>query len=101
MRSSNMPDSHRDLHNDAYAEWKDERADEFAAIQRRAFKAGFEAAAEESKQFRLLREWLEAQRDEAHKRYDEDAEPKDFVQYMAFVDVLVKLSEMGCESTDD
>lgn len=96
-----MTDSYRDLHNDAYAEWKDERADEFAAIQRRAFKAGFEAAAEESKQFRLLREWLEAQRDEAHERFDETDDINDFARYQAYVDVLVRLSEMGCQPTDD
>jgi len=40
-----MSDSYRDLHGDAYKEWRDERADEFAEIQRRAFMAGFEAAA--------------------------------------------------------
>lgn len=92
-----MSDQYRDLHNDAHSEWKEERADEFAEIQRRAFKAGFEAAADESQNFRLLREWLEGERDLAHQRYEENDNHSDFVRYMAMVDVLVKLSEMGCE----
>lgn len=87
----------RDLHNEAYGEWKENRADEFAEIQRRAFKAGFEAAADESQNFQLLREWLERERDKAHKQYEETDNHNDFVRYMSFVDTLVKLSEMGCE----
>lgn len=92
-----MTNQSRDLHNDAQMEWREERADEFAEIQRRAFKAGFEAAADESQNFRLLREWLERERDQAHRQYEESDNHNDYVRYMAMVDVLVKLSEMGCE----
>ena len=93
-----MSDSYRDLHGDAYAEWRDERADEFAAIQRRAFLAGFEAAADESESFRHLREWLEEERD-ASKQRDTDAEDGDRMHRIranTFSEVLVKLHEMGC-----
>lgn len=92
-----MSNSSRDLHDDAHREWRDECVEEFAAIQRRAFKAGFEAAATESKQFRHLRQWLEEQRDEAEARYGEADEATALARRMAFVNVLVKLSEMGCE----
>lgn len=100
-----MSDGYRDLHGDAYAEWREERADEFAAIQRRAFLAGFEAAADESESFRHLREWLEEERDEATRKYEErDGEDMAmFGRRMAFTEVLVKLHEMGCapEATDE
>ncbi len=91
-----MSNSYRDLHNDAYQEWRDERADEFAAIQRRAFKAGFEAAAKESQQFRHLRQWLEEQRDDAEQQYEERDDDMQFARRLVFIEVLTKLSEMGC-----
>lgn len=94
-----MSDGYRDLHGDAYDEWRDGAADEFAEIQRRAFKAGFEAAADESAAFRHLREWLEEQRDEANYKYDERDSDAQFGRSMAFKEVLVKLSEMGCQPT--
>jgi hypothetical protein len=92
-----MSDGYRDLHGDAYKEWRDEMADEFTAIQRRAFLAGFEAAADESETFRHLRTWLEAERDEAIRKFEE-REDGDmmFARNLAFKDVLVKLHEMGC-----
>jgi len=94
-----MSDQHRDLHDDAHAEWREERADEFAAIQRRAFKAGFEAAAAESENFRHLRAWLEEEREHARERMDEDI--GDQARYYTLVNVLVKLAEIGCEPVDD
>jgi len=100
-----MSDGYRDLHGDAYNEWRGERADEFAAIQRRAFLAGFEAAADESETFRHLRSWLEEERDEAVRKYEEsDGDEMMFARSLAFRDVLVKLHEMGCapeEVTDE
>lgn len=88
--------SYRDLHGDAYQEWKEERSEEFAEAQRRAFMAGFEAAADEGKEFRLLRRWLEEQRDEAERQYEQDKDDMAmFGRKMAFSEVLVKLHEMG------
>lgn len=92
-----MSDGYRDLHTDAYKEWRDEMADDFQAIQRRAFLAGFEAAAGESQNFRHLRRWLEEERDEArekHEKREDDASMA--ARQFAFVDVLMKLDEMGC-----
>jgi len=92
-----MTDGYRDLHGDAYDEWRDERADEFAEIQRRAFLAGFEAAADESESFRHLRRWLEEQRDkEAERERDADEDMTFFIRRQTFREVLVKLHEMGC-----
>jgi hypothetical protein len=96
-----MTDSWRRLHDKAHAEWRDEQADEFAELQRQAFKAGFEAAAFESASFRLLREWLEEQRDESARKYDERGDDMHFARQMAFKEVLVKLSEMGCRPLPD
>lgn len=97
-----MPDGYRDLHDDAYKEWRDERADEFAALQRRAFKAGFEAAADESQSFRHLRTWLEEQRDEAMRKYEErEDDDMMFARQMMCKELLVKLSEMGCLPDDN
>lgn len=96
-----MSDTYRDLHGDAYREWKDEKATEYMENQRAAFMAGFEAAAKEGEQFRLLREWLTERRDEAKERHDETGDIDDFAQYHAFVEVLVKLSEMGCDPTEN
>jgi len=91
-----MTDSYRDLHGDAYKEWRENRADEFVGIQRDAFLAGFEAAASESEDFRHLRGWLGEERDEAKTKQEENDDSLMFARYLAFVDVLVKLSEMGC-----
>lgn len=93
-----MPDEYRDLHGDAYSEWRDERADEFAGIQRRAFLTGFEAAADEASEFRHLRTWLEEQRDEAaeKRQRSEDGDSMMHARELAFSEVLVKLHEMGC-----
>lgn len=93
-----MSDSYRDLHGDAYKEWRDERADEFTEIQRRAFLAGFEAAADESETFHHLRNWLEEERDDAKRQYDESDGDDHMMhtRYLTFRDVLVKLHEMGC-----
>lgn len=97
-----MTDGYRDLHGDAYREWRDERADEFAEIQRRAFKAGFEAAADESATFRHLRTWLEEQRDDAKAQYEERDGDDHMMhtRYLTFREVLVKLHEMGCVPED-
>lgn len=89
-----MTDSYRDLHGDAYSEWREEAAEEYVQAQRRAFLDGFEAAADESESFRLLREWLEEQRDEAAEMADEDRMMN--VRRITFTEVLVKLHEMGC-----
>lgn len=95
-----MTDAYRDLHGDAYREWKGEKATEYAKNQRAAFMAGFEAAAKEGKEWNYLRQWLEEQRDSAKKQYEEFDDIDDFVRYHAYVDVLVKLSEMGNQSED-
>lgn len=98
-----MADAYRDLHGDAYKEWRDESADEYVQAQRRAFLAGFEAAADEAENFRLLRQWLEEQRDEAAERAADDQMMN--TRRMTFREVLVKLHEMGCapepEEADD
>lgn len=91
-----MTNSDRNLHGDAYREWRDEATDEFVAAQRKAFMAGFEAAAEEGREFRLLREWLEERRDEAQERYNETDNREHLVRRHTFIEVLTKLSEMGC-----
>jgi hypothetical protein len=95
-----MNDSFRSLYHDSYRDWKENQADEFAAIQRKAFIAGFEAAVDESQNFNQLRQWLEEQRDEARKAYDKHEGNVDmhYTRYTAFVDVLTKLSDMGCMS---
>jgi hypothetical protein len=90
-----MSNGYRDLHGDAYKEWRDEQADKFVQLQRRAFLAGFEAAADESREFRHLRNWLEEQRDQAHQKYEERDDEMMFARQMAFKEVLVKLHEMG------
>lgn len=89
-----MTDQYRDLHTDAYRQWKAQAADEFVQAQRRAFLDGFESAAAEAKSFRLLREWVEEERDAARERGD-------MGRYTAMVDVLVKLSEIGCHPAED
>lgn len=93
-----MTGSYRDLHGDAYKEWEEERSEEFAELQRRAFLAGFEAAADESQNFRHLRNWLEEQRDDAKRQYEESDHEDDMahIRSLTFSDVLVKLHEMGC-----
>jgi len=88
-----MTDQYRDLHTDAYRQWKAQAAGEYVQAQRRAFLDGFESAAAEAESFRLLREWIEEERDAAEER-------DDFARYTAMVDVLVKLSEMGCHPSE-
>jgi hypothetical protein len=92
-----MSDGHRDLHTESAREWVEEYADVFADVQYQAFLAGFEAAANESESFDLLREWLESERDAAldKARGGDDEDPVMKMRYMTCVDVLVKLSEMG------
>lgn len=90
-----MTDSYRDLHGDAYTDWKQHAADDYAAAQRRAFLDGFESAANEGKEFWLLREWVEEQRDRA--KAQSEGSDMQFARHLAFKDVLVKLHEMGCE----
>lgn len=96
-----MTHSDRDLHGDANRDWKDEKATEYAENQRAAFMAGFEAAAREGKPFNQLREWLEEQRDEALERYEEHGQDSDSVRRMTYIEVLVKLSEMGNSPEED
>jgi hypothetical protein len=96
-----MPDGYRDLHRDAYREWKQQAADDYAQAQRRAFLDGFETAAKESREFNLLRTWLEEQRDEAERQYREQDDDQAFTRRMTFIEVLVKLSEMGCHPSED
>jgi len=88
-----MSDQQRDLHTDAYRQWKAHATDEYVQAQRRAFLDGFETAADEAESFRLLRDWIEEERDAAKER-------DDFARYTAMVDVLVKLSEMGCHPAE-
>jgi hypothetical protein len=97
-----MNDAYRDLHGDAYKEWRDQAADEFVQLQRRAFLAGFEAAADESQEFRHLRQWLEEQRDEAQEQHEQsdDGDRMSWVRSRTFSEVLVKLHEMGCAPGD-
>lgn len=91
-----MSNSYRDLHGDAYKEWRDQAADQFVQLQRRAFLAGFESAADESQNFRHLRQWFEEQRDEAMRKYEErDGDDMMFARQMVYKEVLVKLHEMG------
>lgn len=78
-----------------------ERADEFAEVQRRAFLAGFEAGINEAETMAQLREWLETQRDDAREQYERDDNDRMFARRLAFVEVLTKLSEMGCRPEDD
>jgi hypothetical protein len=96
-----MTDGYRDLHRDAYRKWKQQAADEFIQAQRRAFLDGFETAAKESREFNLLRKWLEEQRDEADRRYREQDDDHALIRRMTFIEVLVKLSEMGCRPSED
>ena len=88
--------SDRKLHSEAYREWKEQRTDEYVQAQRRAFLDGFETAAKESEEFNLLRRWLEEQRDIAGEKYEKSGDDDFFVRRLAFIEVLVKLSEMGC-----
>lgn len=93
-----MSDSYRDLHGDAYKEWKEHAADEYVQAQRRAFLDGFESAANEGESWNLLREWVEEERDKAERKGQERDDGKMmFARSMAFKDVLVKLHEMGNE----
>ena len=92
-----MSSGYRDLHGDAYREWKQHQSTEYAEAQRQAFLDGFETAANESENFRLLRQWLEEQRDQAIEQWEEHDDEHQNIRRMAFSEVLVKLHEMGCE----
>jgi len=87
--------SDRKLHETAYSEWKENTTNEYIQAQRRAFMDGFETAAKESEQFNLLREWAEKKRDEAERRYQENGDTFAAAQREAFIEVLVKLSQMN------
>jgi len=93
----------KDLHAEAYSEWKENAADGYIQAQRRAFLNGFETAAKESEQFNLLREWLEQERDKRAEKYKESDDTIHFAMRQAYTDVLVKLHEMGNipESAED
>lgn len=94
--------SDRKLHTKPYSEWREHAADEYAQAQRRAFLDGFETAANEAQEFQLLREWLEQQRDKERELHEEQEDDMThFVRHLAFKDVLVKLSEMGCRPEDE
>jgi len=95
-----MSDAYRDLHGDAYREWKQHQADEYIQAQRRAFLDGFESAANESQNFRLLRDWLEEERDKSKTRNADDDGRMHGVRAQTFSEVLVKLHEMGCVPED-
>jgi len=96
-----MSDQYRKLSKEHYHEWKNTKATEYMENQRAAFIAGFEAAASEAEEFRELRKWLEEERDKARSDHDDSGDKLQFARYMAFVGVLKKLSEMGCESTSN
>jgi hypothetical protein len=96
-----MSDQYRKLTKGHYHEWKNTKATDYMENQRAAFIAGFEAAASEAEEFRELRKWLEEERDKAKSNHDDGGDKLEFARYMAFVDVLIKLSEMGCESTSN
>lgn len=84
----------------AWQERRDEAADEYTQSQRQAFLDGFEAAVREAEEFRQLRNWLEDRRDH---RAEENARTDNSVHLamrMAYTNVLVKLSEVGCRSED-
>lgn len=83
------------IHEDGYREWKENATDNYIQAQRRAFLDGFETAAKEAEAFRLLRQWLREERDEAARRYKETDELDWLGRKMAFQNVLVKLSEIG------
>jgi hypothetical protein len=96
-----MDDQYRDLHGDAYKEWKEQASDDYVQAQRRAFLDGFETAANEGKNWNLLRDWLEAERDIAIEKWEEHGDDMMNARRLAFTDVLVKLHEMGNEPKDD
>lgn len=77
-----------------------EHAETFAEEQRHAFLAGFEAAVQEAESFTELREWLPLARDEARENYEDDDDHMQLARYHAFVEVLVKLAELGCRMDD-
>jgi len=88
------------LHERAWQDIQRDKAEEYISAQRKSFLAGFEAAVDESKEFRQLREWLEDERDRAAAQYDDTGDDMMFARRLAFVDVLVKLSEIGCRAED-
>lgn len=86
--------------------WQDirhERVDQFVQAQRTSFIEGFEAAVDESQSFDRLREYLEAERDNAREQYDKTGDEYWNQRRLCMIDVLVKISEIGCrpEETND
>jgi len=92
--------SDKAIHEMAYSEWKKQATEDYVQAQRRAFLDGFETATRESEQFDLFRKWLETQRDIAECRYDKSGDNIHYAKYQAYVDVLVKLSEIGNRPND-
>lgn len=84
------------LSETAYQERRDRYADGYVQVQRQAFIDGFEAAVSESEEFHELREWLEQERDEAQEKSEEKEDMGWRWYRQAMIDVLVKLSEVGC-----
>lgn len=80
----------------AASENAEKLADEYAMAQRDAFIHGYKAAAAESESLRQLREWAETQRDEAREEYEESDDPMYIGRRLAFIEMLTRLSEMGC-----
>lgn len=90
----------RKLHTEAWQDFREDTTDQFIQCQRKAFLAGFEAAAHEAESFNRLRDWCQEKRDDARERSQErdDVHGKmAFAECNAYVQVLVKLSEMGCK----
>jgi hypothetical protein len=79
----------------------EERADEFASATRESYLQGFTDACQEANTLRVLRSWAEEQRDQAREMYDETGEHEDLVRYHTYVELLIKIAEMGCLPRDD
>jgi len=91
----------REVDDMAYDEWKEHAADEYTQAQRRAFKAGFEAAAKEADGFEHLARWVRNERDEAREQYDEHGNHEDIARYYTLLDVLGKLVAMDAYPLDE
>lgn len=91
----------RNLHHGIAAEERETYADEYGQAQRRAFLDGFERAMSEDESMQELREWLEEKRDEAKRHHEQTGDAGDLARHLAYSNVLVRLSEMGCEPEQD
>jgi len=89
------------LSETAYQDQRDEYADEYVQAQRQAFIDGFEAAAQEAQEFQELQEWAKEQRDKAEAQYQRHGDTFDSAQREAYLNVLVKLSEIGVKTNDE